>query len=236
MSSTDVLAPISSATAPPAARAAVADGDLTAEVAMRWACAPRRWRDAVQHVPGERWYLRLFEDERVCGWLITWAPGTTLELHDHGGAVGSLAVVEGVLQERFRDRRRVEPFARRELTAGSMVTFTADHVHEVTNTGDVPAVSIHVYAPSLDEMTFYEEEPNAAGIRATRAEAVEAVRAPLSATVAGAGGGSIASTPTTPSADGSSRAVRSLGPSSTAPAASATRPASLAAAWLQGFR
>jgi len=156
---------------------ALSGADLTAEVAMRWACTPARWSTTVRHVEGERWYLPLFEDEHVCGWLITWAPGTSLDLHDHGGAVGSLAVVGGTLTERFRDRRRVEPFATRELTAGSMVTFGADHVHEVTNLGTEPAVSIHVYAPSLSGMTFYEEDPHAAAIRPTRAETVERARA-----------------------------------------------------------
>jgi len=39
------------------------------------------------------------------------------------------------------------------------VAFDADHVHEVTNRDTRPAVSIHVYAPSLDRMTFFGAEP-----------------------------------------------------------------------------
>ena len=94
----------------------------------------------------------------MCGWLITWAPGTKLELHDHGDAAGSLAVVSGTLTEQFRHRRRAEPLATRHLATGSLVSFDADHVHEVANTGFEPAVSIHVYAPSLEGMTFYADD------------------------------------------------------------------------------
>jgi quercetin dioxygenase-like cupin family protein len=193
-------------------------GDLTAEVAMRWACTPRLWQGAVQHVPGERWYLPLFETEHICGWLITWAPGTALDLHDHGGAEGSVVVVAGTLVERFRDRRRVEPFATRQLTSGSMVTFTENHVHEVRNVGDEPAVSIHVYAPTLAGMTFYEEDEQAADIRPARAETVAKARANVRAD---AGGDTVTGV----------GAARASVAASTGP-----QPRSMAAAWLQGFR
>jgi len=39
------------------------------------------------------------------------------------------------------------------------VAFDGDHVHEVTNRDTQPAVSIHVYAPSLERMTFFADDP-----------------------------------------------------------------------------
>ena len=39
------------------------------------------------------------------------------------------------------------------------ITFGADHVHDVVNLGDEPALSIHVYAPRLVSMTFYDDRP-----------------------------------------------------------------------------
>ncbi len=49
----------------------------------------------------------------------------------------------------------------RRLTPGSLTTFDATHVHEVRNEGAVPAISIHVYTPSLDNMTFYPDTATA---------------------------------------------------------------------------
>jgi len=44
----------------------------------------------------------------------------------------------------------------RDLVAGTLRPFGSRHVHQVTNQGDEPAVSLHVYAPSLVEMHQYE--------------------------------------------------------------------------------
>ena len=44
----------------------------------------------------------------------------------------------------------------RELVAGSLRSFGSRHIHEVTNRGTEPAVSVHVYAPSLVEMHQYQ--------------------------------------------------------------------------------
>jgi hypothetical protein len=134
---------------------------LTAELAAALACSPDRWAPLVAHVPGERWYGRLFDDPEACAWLITWAPGSGLPLHDHGDASASLVVVGGALSERYTSRDDIgRPGARlrsRHLGLGARASFGADHVHEMRNDGTVPAVSIHVYAPRLDNMAFYQE-------------------------------------------------------------------------------
>jgi Cysteine dioxygenase type I len=44
----------------------------------------------------------------------------------------------------------------RELVAGTLRSFGSRHVHEVANRGVEPAVSVHVYAPSLVEMHYYQ--------------------------------------------------------------------------------
>jgi predicted metal-dependent enzyme (double-stranded beta helix superfamily) len=43
----------------------------------------------------------------------------------------------------------------RTLSAGRVRAFGPDYVHDVTNTGTEPAVSLHVYSPALDTMRFY---------------------------------------------------------------------------------
>jgi hypothetical protein len=46
----------------------------------------------------------------------------------------------------------------RTLTAGTLRQFGTKHVHRVTNNDLEPAVSLHVYAPSLVEMNSYTAE------------------------------------------------------------------------------
>jgi hypothetical protein len=147
--------------------------ELSAELAAAWAGAPERWARLVRHVPGGRWYLPLPVDEvavadpsvPVSAWLISWAPGSGLGLHDHGGSAGSLAVVRGELAERHTTTADVVVrgdgsargrLRRRRLRPGTIATFAGDHVHEVRNDGLEPAVSIHVYVPGLREMSFYD--------------------------------------------------------------------------------
>lgn len=40
----------------------------------------------------------------------------------------------------------------------SLRAFGTKHIHRVTNNGVEPAVSVHVYAPALVEMTTYAED------------------------------------------------------------------------------
>jgi predicted metal-dependent enzyme (double-stranded beta helix superfamily) len=84
-----------------------------------------------------------------------------------------VAVVEGRLDETWTTAadvraRRSGALRHRTLGPGSVTTFGPDHVHAVRNLGEVPAVSIHVYAPGLEEMTFFDapaaERP---GVRTT---------------------------------------------------------------------
>jgi len=116
------------------------------------------WCAMVEHVPGERRFSRIDVDGAEA-WVISWAPGTGLGLHDHGGAAGALVVVQGSLVEQWRTRRAPENLRTNWLTTGSVVAFDGDHVHEVTNRDTQPAVSIHVYAPSLERMTFFADDP-----------------------------------------------------------------------------
>ncbi|MDF8263336.1 cysteine dioxygenase [Luteipulveratus flavus] len=86
-------------------------------------------------------------------WVISWPPGTSTGWHDHGGAVGAFRVVRGSLEEHtVRDGRRL-----RTLAPGDLRVFSGSHVHDVRNTGAVPALSVHAYSPRLDAMTRYVE-------------------------------------------------------------------------------
>jgi predicted metal-dependent enzyme (double-stranded beta helix superfamily) len=91
-------------------------------------------------------------------WLITWPRGSCIDLHDHGDSTGAMAVVSGVLEEKFFSfhSRGTTRLRSRNLFAGRSVLLPADHVHGITNGSDVPALSLHVYTPRLTEMTYHE--------------------------------------------------------------------------------
>jgi len=95
------------------------------------------------------------EDAQI--WLLTWLPGQGTPLHDHGDSAGAFAVAGGSLTETQiatggpgRPRETVS-----ELPAGRLRYFGPRYVHQVTNRGAEPAVSIHVYAPRLTLMNTY---------------------------------------------------------------------------------
>ncbi|ASR35901.1 cysteine dioxygenase [Prauserella marina] len=101
----------------------------------------------LRYVPEQRWWLRLGLTRGVELWLLTWLPGQGTQPHDHGGAAGSFAVLTGRLTESYR-----YPGGPIRLVAhdtGTAVGFGAGHAHQVTNTGDVPAASVHAYSPPL---------------------------------------------------------------------------------------
>ncbi|AVT38173.1 cysteine dioxygenase family protein [Plantactinospora sp. BB1] len=124
-------------------------------IARRYAAAaagPAGWPVPLRFDPLERWYHRLAgaADHEV--WLLTWLPGQHTDLHDHGGSAGAFLVAAGTLVEETVARGRLHP---RQLGTGAGRRFGARHVHRVANTGDEPAVSVHVYRPALRRMTRY---------------------------------------------------------------------------------
>jgi predicted metal-dependent enzyme (double-stranded beta helix superfamily) len=91
-------------------------------------------------------------------WLIAWPRGGKVELHDHGASTGAVSVISGALVEAVpqRDDAGRLSLVSHELRAGATLGFGAGHVHDVTNESDTHALSLHVYAPALTSMTFYE--------------------------------------------------------------------------------
>ena len=102
-----------------------------------------------------RWYTRLHADDDLDVWLISWAPGHTTELHDHGGSLGALTVLSGSLHEY---RWTGDGLRRRRLDAGDQAAFPLGWVHDVGATGDTPfeTLSVHAYSPPLTAMSYYE--------------------------------------------------------------------------------
>jgi quercetin dioxygenase-like cupin family protein len=108
----------------------------------------------VDYDPHERWHQRIYRDNRVDVWLISWLPTQGTQLHDHGGSSGAFTVLTGQLTEavvtgggQLHDNAR---------SAGESVGFGAQYVHDVRNLSDTPAVSVHAYSAPLTTMTYYD--------------------------------------------------------------------------------
>jgi predicted metal-dependent enzyme (double-stranded beta helix superfamily) len=131
------------------------EADLLHDIAAGIAQAVTLWRPLVVHDQEERRPVRLLATDRYEVWVIGWMPGQRAALHDHGAAAGALAVVEGELTE---DALTSGGLRRDRLGAGELLDLPAGIVHEVSNTSDAPATSIHVYSPPLRTMTRYDDE------------------------------------------------------------------------------
>ena len=141
-----------------------------AGLAAALAAAAPRWRHLVEYRPESRWTRLLpaaeaadvldpalhadLADAQV--WLLSWLPEQGTPLHDHGTSAGAFSVVQGTLTERVVAAGRTAVHdTTADLSAGRVRHFGPHYVHQVTNTADEPAVSVHVYTPGLEWMNTY---------------------------------------------------------------------------------
>jgi quercetin dioxygenase-like cupin family protein len=100
-----------------------------------------------------RWHQRIYRDQRVDIWVISWLPTQCTELHDHGGSSGSFTVLSGELSEAVPTGPGIHDTVRH---SGDSVGFGPHYVHDVRNLSSEPAVSVHAYSPPLTTMNFYD--------------------------------------------------------------------------------
>lgn len=138
---------------PPPRRPGTAHGLI--HIAQDLARRTEIWRPRVQFDHDSRYAARLAVNDDYEAWLLTWLPGQSTGLHDHGSSTGAFIVLAGALHEAVlapTSGRQPSALLRRTLAASRYRTFTEGYVHDVTNLGTAPAVSLHVYAPALDTM------------------------------------------------------------------------------------
>ena len=149
--------------APPASGSDAAE--IAAAIAATITRTSSRWPALPAEHSTERTGARVLSNETFDVWLLRWPRGTGVDPHDHGASVGGFAVVEGVLEEiRWRDGVRSSHVVR----PGQVATVERGVVHDVVGVTD-GALSVHVYAPPLRAMTFYDES----GQLAVRREVVD---------------------------------------------------------------
>jgi predicted metal-dependent enzyme (double-stranded beta helix superfamily) len=127
------------------------------------AATPRDWMSRVRLSPDERWYERMHADEQYEVWLISWLPGQGTGFHDHGGSAGAFGVVWGTLEEHqagTAGTARGPSVTVSSVIAGRVRSFGPAYIHDVRNTSEAVAVSVHAYSPPLTEMTRYDLSEN----------------------------------------------------------------------------
>jgi predicted metal-dependent enzyme (double-stranded beta helix superfamily) len=115
------------------------------------------WRRATERPATGRSTRLIAVTDSYEAWLIHWAPGGDIALHDHGGSSGAMWVLTGELEESYTDAVVRRPLRRRFLGAGAGLTFGPGHVHDIVNPTSSLATTIHVYSPHLASMTFYDD-------------------------------------------------------------------------------
>jgi len=132
--------------------------DALSRLARSVAARPSQWRDLVAFGQTERCLARLDSPAEVDIWLLSWLPTQGTELHDHSDSAAAFVVVGGTLTEaRVHDGREIVD---RHLHHGHVQTVERGVLHDVGNTSNEPAISIHAYSPRLTSMTFYDLTPD----------------------------------------------------------------------------
>jgi len=142
-----------------------------AEIVRETAAAERSWRPIVQFTGGTRWFRRLALATDYEVWLLSWQPGQHTGFHDHGEARGAFAVAQGELRESLAAPGRPD-VRHRMAAAGSVTSFGGRHLHDVSNVGAEPAVSVHAYSPPLAAMNRYEMTASGLALVGTERAAV----------------------------------------------------------------
>ncbi len=125
------------------------------------------------HNPAERRWVLLAVTDLFEAWAIGWPHGGTIEFHDHGPSSGALVVASGTLAETTvrSSARGATVIGTRTLGAGDHRRFAPGYVHDLTNDGEVQAVSVHVYGPRLSTMSYYRLDRRG-GLERVRSEPV----------------------------------------------------------------
>jgi len=109
--------------------------------------------------PRSRSARRVMVTDNMEVWLLAWLPGQGTDLHDHGGrsrpCPAAFAVASGTLTHYTVVPGEVPRLQVDTVAEHESATVAETGVHALVNRGDVPAVSVHVYAPRLSMMRKY---------------------------------------------------------------------------------
>jgi hypothetical protein len=137
-------------------------------IARTLALRTRLWRPLVRFAE-PRFCARIAVGLGWEAWLLTWLPGQSTALHDHGGSSGAFTVLSGTVDESVllpaaaavaagratRAPRAVKRVRSCRYRAGEVRSFGPGHLRDVAARGGERAITLHVYTPRLTTMTRY---------------------------------------------------------------------------------
>jgi quercetin dioxygenase-like cupin family protein len=91
------------------------------------------------------WSVPLLVTPEAEAWLVGWPTGLVTGVHDHGGAIEAVTVVEGSLSEECLDPTIWTTGRRTTWRAGASTLFPVGHVHLLGAAGGRPAVAVHAW-------------------------------------------------------------------------------------------
>ncbi len=99
----------------------------------------------------------LLETPEVSIWLLQWPvpyPGTPI--HDHGGSVACVCVLDGIVKETYFDANAAPVI--RQLPTGRILTLPSTWIHKFEDLRETQkaALSLHIYSPPLTSMNYYK--------------------------------------------------------------------------------
>jgi quercetin dioxygenase-like cupin family protein len=125
-------------------------------IALGFAADRDSWRHLLRYDPDQRFTALVERTAEQEVWLMSWLPGQSTDLHDHGGATGAFTVVSGSLTETVATGHAQ---VLHQVTTGQSRVFGPNYVHQVRNDGPDPAVTIHVYRDGGRRMTPFRFDP-----------------------------------------------------------------------------
>lgn len=132
------------------------------EVADRFAKSNVAWSQLARHVTfSSQGYARvlLANDGRWNLWLLGWLPEQASPIHGHGRTAGVTRVLTGELSEtiyRIEKDRALVSSGRRAARESQVIVEAHGLIHKVQNRGQESALSLHLYAPPLQDLVLYE--------------------------------------------------------------------------------
>ena len=105
---------------------------------------------------------------------LCWPPGVTSPIHDHGGSDGWVRVIQGACEEvvyqcypRAEGPPRIAQGRSTHAVAGA-TSYINDDLgwHTVGNPTELPAFSLHLYAPPIDHCQYIDPETGLARTKA----------------------------------------------------------------------
>lgn len=92
--------------------------------------------------------------------VINLPPDNETSIHDHGQSIGCAMVLEGKLQNCIYrlNGQKSKLCSSYFVHEGDSLISTPGLIHKMMNTSSDRMVSLHVYSPPLQDMTFFKEE------------------------------------------------------------------------------